>query len=224
MNTPNAYLTNRTEDPWFIKMQNFGKQHFLRAFFSTALSELNHGVISSLLLMESFRCFRDGVIVRKTKKNIWVQKSYLSSNDILKSIAYHSIETIIIDDKRCPYFWTCLVDDLIESYRPTRAGKDFISLGICEVRIFNISPKKIHIRYNFNKKKNIKHEEKGIKDVIRFFIDKLERYYLILDFKDFEFVIDVKLKRIKTSDNQKSTILMKYEYKKDQKIKKFKIS
>ncbi|MBA7540156.1 hypothetical protein ES705_32450 [subsurface metagenome] len=220
----NVIKDHRGEDSLFVKMkQKMKKQPHLDAFFSTALSELNHGMLSCLLLMESFRRFRDGESIPISKNNmennednnkIWIQKSYLSANGILKTIAYHNIKTIIISDIRLPYFWSCLVDDLIESYRPTRAGKDFISPGICDVQIIKASLKKIHICYYFDKEMG-ENDKGDIKDVIHFFVDKLEKYYLILEIEEFEFIIDLEMKKIKISENQNLTILMRFQYEKN---------
>ncbi|MFX1568685.1 MAG: hypothetical protein ACFFCV_09985 [Promethearchaeota archaeon] len=229
-----------TIDTLFVKMEKkLEDLPFIQALFSTALSELNHGILSCLLLLESFRSFRDGLIYKhKNEKGMneiyYVQKSYLTALGILKAIAYHGIEDIIISEINLPYFWICLIDDLIEWYRPTRAGKDFISSGLCRVKIkkphFDELTdkkliKKIHIGFFFYIAKDNEDQKynKNIKDIIHFFIDKLTKYYYILNINSFEFHIDVNFKeklggRIKLKylyenrdDIQKSKIFIKYD-------------
>jgi len=210
-------------DPLFIKMQGeLKKLPYLEGNLSSQLSNLNHGMLSCLLLMESFRRFVDGEIINIPNddkdmdsdcKGVWIQKSYLSSNEILKAIAYHNINNIIIVDQKLPNFWVCLVDDLVESYRPTRAGKDFISIGICDVQIVKFSLNKIHVRYTFDREMS-KDDKKEIMGVIHFFIDKLERYYLILEIEGFKFIIDVKMNNIIDNENQNCSVLMQYQYNK----------
>ena len=143
--------------------------------------------------------------------------SYMTAQSILKSIAYHSIESIEITEIDLPYFWVCLVDDLIEWYRPTRAGKDFISPSICKAIIKKASLQKIHIYYEFTRNADQNNEENTnnknnkieIDDyIIHFFIDKLERYYYMLQINDFEFIIEVEMKK----EGEKEGILMNFTY------------
>ena len=190
----------KIKDHYYIKMKEYMiNQPHMKATFSTALAELNHGMFSCLLLMESFRRFKGGSPYQNWMKKrhlcsleeIWIQKSYMTAQSILKSIAYHSIDSIQITEIDLPYFWVCLVDDLSEWYRPTRAGKDFISSGICKVRIDELNLSKIHISYVFDKNiAKIKEETIG-DDAFHFFIDKIEKYYNLLDLQ-LEFIIDVK--------------------------------
>lgn len=231
----NDNLTNRSrlviekknkkkKEYYYIKMEEYmDNQPHMRATFSTALAELNHGMLSCLLLMESFRRFKGGAPYQNWKKGKWIQKSYMTAQSILKSIAYHCIESIEITEIDLPYFWVCLVDDLIEGYRPTRAGKDFISPSICKVRIKKASLQKLHVFYEFtqkvdqNNEENTNDENNKIEiddDVIYFFVDKLERYYYMLKINNFEFIIEVEMKK----EGEKEGILMNYTYckKKDQ--------
>lgn len=221
------------EEYYYVKMKDYlNDQPHMQATFFTALAELNHGMNSCLLLMESFRRFKGGAPYQNWKKvypsgdlkGIWIQKSYMTAQSILKSIAYHSIESIEIIEIDLPYFWVCLVDDLIEWYRPTRAGKDFISPSICKVSIKKASLQKIHIYYEFtrnadqNNEENTNNKNNKIEiddDIIHFFIDKLERYYYMLRINDFEFIIEVEMKK----EGEKKGILMNFTYCK-KKIKK----
>ncbi|MBA7557685.1 hypothetical protein ES705_50454 [subsurface metagenome] len=183
-------------------------------------------MVSCLLLMESFRRFKGGapyqnwkeVNPRYTLRGTWIQKSYMTAQSILKSIAYHSIESTETYEIELPYFWVCLVDDITEEYRPTRAGKDFISPSICKVLIKEASLKKIHISYEFtrvadqNNKENTDDKKNEIEiddDIIHFFVDKLERYYYMLNISNFVFIIEAEMKK---------EILLKFTYckKKDQ--------
>ena len=169
------------------------------------------GVLSCLLLIESFSRFKGGpaygnwkiekdiIEDNNIKKEVLIQKSYLTSLNILKSIAYHSMKRIVITDSEIPYFWVCLVDDLVEQYRPTRAGKVFILSNICNVKIPKADSSKICVRYDFENENN------DIDNIIHFFIHKIERYYYILDM-NFKFTIEVKIKE--------KDILMKYHYQK----------
>lgn len=218
---------NKEKEIYYIKMECYldNKQH-LQATYSSALAELNHGLLSCLLLMESFFRFKGGSAYENWKeefkdiekdmkegkeimKKIWVQKSYLTSQSILKSIAIHSLKQTVITEIELPYFWVCLVDDLTEWYRPTRAGKDFISSGLCKVRIDEVSLNKVHVCYVFNNNIAKNKEEIIGDDAIHFFIDKIEKYYNLLDIQ-LEFTIDVK----------NNGYLMRFYYKKNDKEEK----
>jgi len=235
----------RKNDSYYIKMEKYmHKEPHMQSTFSTTLAELNHGMISCLLLMESFRRFKGTEIYQNWRidqpkddpKEIWIHKSYMTSQYILKSIAYHSIENLEIIEIDLPLFWILLVDDLIEDYRPTRAGKDFMLYNLCNVKIKKFSIEDIHIRFEFNhpvkkkpnleKKKELDQEinkEANFEnkdninfedDFIFFFIDKLERYFYLLQLKDFKFTMEI----IELSgDKERYQIIFNYARKKDQK-------
>ena len=114
---------------------------------------------------------------------------------ILKAIANHSFKSMVMIEIDLPYFWVVLIDDLIEGYRPTRAGEDYILSSLCEVQIIEVSLKRIHICYCFERRMS-SDDKKEIKDAIRFFYEKLDRYYHIIEFEGFEFIIDVKMNKI----------------------------
>ena len=58
-----------------------------------------------------------------------------------------------------------------------------------------------------------KDDKKEIKDAVRFFYDKLDRYYHIIELEGFEFIIDVKLNKIEAENNQILTLLMRFKHK-----------
>ncbi len=199
------------EETYFVKMKDYMfNQPHMQAIYSTALAELDHGLLSCLLLMESFRRFKGGDPYHNWKmecESKWIQKSYMTSQYILKPIAYHSMDSTQVNDIYLSYFWVFLIDDLIEAYRPTRAGKDFISQSMCKVRIKEASMKKIHLNFEFIRFENQKHKERT-KNVIHFFIDKIVRFTNLLLIEDFIFKLEVEMK---TEDN-KQEIFMEYKY------------
>lgn len=212
-------VVKKIDDYHYVKMKNYMmNQPHLQASYSTNLAELNHGMISCLLLIESFRRFKGGPSYQNWKKSdgesdnkkTWIQKSYLTAQSILKPIANHSSESIELTEIDIPYFWIYLVDDLAEGYRPTRAGKDFITNSICTAKIKVKSLQNIGVLYEFSPIGKNKIDEIR-KDVIHFFIDKLERYFFMLNVNDFHFSIKVRLEK---------DIFMEFTYNKNPKFYK----
>lgn len=178
----NKFVLKEFNDRTYVKtVDKICQRPNIKAYFSSLLSKLDHGVISCLLLVDKLERFRrdtsiDYKITLQEGNKFWVDRDFMVSQYILKPIAYHSGRNVVIrtGEKDLIYLWFMLCDDLAEWHRPTRGGGAELISRQCRVYIESLDIDNISIMYLFN----ISSEDREPR---YFFADKVFRYYSLLD-------------------------------------------
>ncbi|ODS35563.1 MAG: hypothetical protein A7315_14665 [Candidatus Altiarchaeales archaeon WOR_SM1_79] len=136
----------------------------LRSQVSKALIDYDHGIISCFKLIENLFLFRDdyGISLSNLNKlkmdegslkmdegSLKIDERFLISQEILKTIRYHSTTDTRISDAYLIYLWFNILDDICEWSRYTKAEGYCNVPGFCEVEVEAFSLKKVEVKFSY---------------------------------------------------------------------------
>ena len=145
---------------------------------SLALLSHNHGLFSCMKLIEHLRIFKDDYDISLNKlTNAYLNEYFLISQEILKTIYYHSSKNIRINNSnyKLLYLWFNLLDDICEWSRYTKAGGYSIVPGYCKVYVQNFTIDNVEICFRYDEK-----NPEGLEPHLHF-KNLVKKYYQIID-------------------------------------------
>ena len=172
------YLRKTENNKNYIYLKNTPmlKLHH-KAELSLALLNHNHGLFSCMKLIEHLRIFKENYDISLNKlTDKYLDEYFLISQEILKTIYYHSSKDIRIDDSnyKLLYLWFNLLDDICEWSRYTKAGGYSIVPGYCTVYVQNFTIDNVEICFRYFEK-----YPKDLKPHLHF-KNLVEKYYQII--------------------------------------------
>jgi len=166
--TPKCNKSGYVRDPKekrYIKLEKPPEiMQNLRSQVSKALIDYDHGIISCFKLIENLFLFRDdyGISLSNLNKlkmdegslkmdegSLKIDERFLISQEILKTIRYHSTTDTRISDAYLIYLWFNILDDICEWSRYTKAEGYCNVPGFCEVEVEAFSLKKVEVKFSY---------------------------------------------------------------------------